>query len=172
LVRAARDPLQLQRAWDSLEPSEQQMPEVALEAAERCLALGGDVSLSRVWVHTLWQAMSQRLDALTMAQRVRLVRVLERGFVVAAGAPDAAWLARIESLQLTNPGDPLLQYLAGVMCARLELWGKAQQLIRQSLSMLKDSELKRDAWRALAQLAEQRQDSKAVAEAYREAAKA
>jgi len=54
----------------------------------------------------------------------------------------------------------------------LELWGKAQQLIRQSLSMLKDSELKRDAWRALAQLAEQRQDSKAVAEAYREAAKA
>ena len=49
---------------------------------------------------------------------------------------------------------------------------RAQQLLRQSLSMLKDKELKRDAWRALAELAEQRQDMAAAAQAYKEAAKA
>ena len=103
---------------------------------------------------------------------MRVVRVLEKGFVQATGAPDAEWLQRIESLQLTNPGDPLLQYLAGVMCARLELWGKAQQMLRQSLTMLKDPDLKRDAWRALAELAEQRQDAAGAAQAYKEAAKA
>jgi HemY protein len=100
------------------------------------------------------------------------VRVLEKGFAQATGTPDAPWLQRIESLQLANPGDPLLQYLAGVMCARLELWGKAQQMLRQSLTMLKDADLKRDAWRALAELAEQRQDTAAAAQAYKEAAKA
>ena len=172
MIRTAYDPAQLQREWDLLDTSEQRLPEVALEAAERCLALGGDVAVSRLWVYPLWQAMSLRLDALSPALRLRLIRVLEKGFAVATGAPDVAWLARIESLQLSNPADPVLQYLAGVMCVRLELWGKAQQLLRQSLSMLKDKELKRDAWRALAELAEQRQDMAAAAQAYKEAAKA
>jgi HemY protein len=59
-----------------------------------------------------------------------------------------------------------------VLCTRLELWGKAQQLLRQSLTMLKDPEMQRDAWRALAELAERRQDSVAAAQAYKQAAKA
>ena len=54
---------------------------------------------------------------------------------------------------------------------RLRLWGKAQQLLKQSLAILQESELRRDTWLALAQLAEQRQDAQAAAEAYREAAK-
>lgn len=172
ILRAAHDPVQLQRAWESLDMAERHMPEVALEAAERCLLLGGDVAMSRLWVLPLWTAMSERLDALGLPLRVRVVRVLEQGFAKDSGAPDAAWLQRIESLQLSNPGDPMLQYLAGMMCARLALWGKAQQMLRQSLGMLKDPELKRDAWRALAEMAEQRQDASAAAQAYREAAKA
>jgi len=172
LLRSAHDPMQLQRAWETLDSAEKMMPEVALEAAERCLLLGADVALSRQWVLPLWAALGERLDALSPALRVRVVRVLERGFVQAAGAPDAAWLQRIESLQLSNPGDPLLQYLAGVMCVRLELWGKAQQLLRNSLTMLKDADVKRDAWRALAELAVQRQDAAAATHAYKEAAKA
>jgi HemY protein len=172
ILRSAHDPMQLLRAWEALETAEKHMPEVALEAAERCLQLGGDVALSRQWVLPLWTAMAERLEALSPALRVRVVRVLEKGFAQATGTPDAPWLQRIESLQLANPGDPLLQYLAGVMCARLELWGKAQQMLRQSLTMLKDADLKRDAWRALAELAEQRQDTAAAAQAYKEAAKA
>jgi HemY protein len=44
-------------------------------------------------------------------------------------------------------------------------------LLKQSLTRLQDPDLKRDAWRALAQLAEQRNDTAAASEAYREAAK-
>ena len=172
IVRAAHDATQLESAWESLDVAEKTMPDVALEAAERCLSLGADVALSRQWVLPLWSAMEERLDAVALASRLRLVRVLEKGFSQATGAPDTPWLQRIEALQMVNPGDPLLQYLAGVMCARLELWGKAQYLLRQSLAMLKDASLKRDAWRHLAMLAEQRQDAVAAAQAYKEAAKA
>jgi HemY protein len=115
--------------------------------------------------------MVQRTDALTLPQRIRLARALEHGFGSVGGAPDAAWLTRIETAQMHNPRDAVLQYLAGVVCMRLKLWGKSQQMLKQSLSMMQDPELKREAWRALADLAEQRQDTKAAAEAYREAAK-
>jgi len=171
LLRASYDPVQVRRAWESLEPAEQHMPDVAMEAAERLLAMGGDTAQSRQWLLPVWESMVQRSDALTLAQRVRLVRALERGFGQAEGAPDADWLTRIESAQMGNPREAVLQYLAGVVCMRLNLWGKAQQLLRQSLTLLQDSELKRDAWRALAELAEQRNDSKAATEAYREALK-
>ena len=119
----------------------------------------------------VWDTMVQRPDALSLTQRVRLVRVLESGFAAAEGTPDAVWLTRIESAQSNNPRDAVLQYLAGVVCMRLSLWGKAQQMLKQSLSLMQDADLKRDAWRALAVLAEQRQDAKAATEAYREAAK-
>ena len=171
LLRAGHDGVQIQRAWDALDSAEQKIPEVAFEAAERLLAQGGSVAVSRLWLLPIWEAMLQRHDALTLAQRIRLVRVLEWGFGVPDGAPDTAWLTRIETAQMSNPGDAVLQYLAGVVCMRLSLWGKAQQLFRQSLVTLQESELARDTWLALAQMAEQRQDVDAANQAYREAAK-
>jgi len=170
-MRSAHDIVQIQRAWDALDNAEQQVPEVAFEAAERLLAHGGAADLSRQWVLPIWEVMLQKHDALTLAQRVRLARVLERGFAAPDGAPDAAWLSRIETAQMGNPRDAVLQYLAGVVCMRLSLWGKSQQLFKQSLAILQDSELARDTWLALAQMAEQRQDAVAAAQAYREAAK-
>jgi HemY protein len=172
MLRAAHDPSQLQRAWDGLDATEQKVPDVALEAAERCLQLGGEASTSRQWLLPLWERLPSRNEGLVALQRIRMVRILERGFSEASGMPDAVWLTRVEALQQANPADPLFQYLAGVLCTRLELWGKAQQLLRQSLTMLKDPEMQRDAWRALAELAERRQDSAAAAQAYKQAAKA
>jgi len=171
LIRAAHDSVQIQRAWDALDSAEQHVPEVAFEAAERLLAHNGAATVSRHWLLPIWETMTQRHDALTLAQRVRLVRVLESGFSTPDGAPDAAWLSRIETAQMGNPRDAVLQYLAGVVCMRLRLWGKSQQLFKQSLAMLQDSELSRDTWLALAQMAEQRQDAEAANGAYREAAK-
>jgi HemY protein len=172
MLRAAHDPSQLQRAWNTLDAAEQKVPDVALEAAERCLQLGGEASISRQWLLPLWERLPSRNDGLAPAQRIRMVRILERGFSDASGTPDAVWLTRVEALQQANPADPLFQYLAGMLCTRLELWGKAQQLLRQSLTMLKDPEMQRDAWRALAELAERRQDLAAAAQAYKQAAKA
>ncbi len=172
MLRNAHDPVQIQRVWGVLERSEQQLPEVAMEAANRLLAMGGVAAQCREWLLPVWEAMAkhpQGQESLPLPQRVQLVRVLERSFGSSGDAPDALWLSRIEQAQMNNPRDPVLQYLAGVVCMRLSLWGKAQQLLKQSLSLLQDSELRRDAWSALAEMAEQRQDAKAATEAYRAA---
>jgi HemY protein len=169
LVRASHDPLQVQRAWDTLDPSERHMPDVALEASQRLLVLGGSASVARQWLLPVWDGMAQGGDVLQLGQRVRLVRVLEQSFASSSEAPDATWLAKVEAAQIANPREAVLQYLAGVVCMRLQLWGKAQQLLKQSLSLLQDTELRRDAWRALAEMAEQRQDSASATYAYRQA---
>lgn len=170
LIRSACDPAQLQEAWSRLDAAERLMPEVAMEAAQRMLTLDGDVAVSRQWLLPVWDRMIQQPQNWPEELCVKLIRTLEGGFAKAAGVPDAAWLTRIETAQMSNPRDASLQYLAGITCMHLELWGKAQQLLKQSLSMLKDVELKRNAWRALAELAEQRDDAKAALEAYKNAA--
>ncbi len=147
------------------------MPEVAVQAAQRMLSLSGEVEASREWLLPTWERMVKQRDGLTDSQRLELVRVLENGFALAGGAPEAAWLTRIEMAQLANPRDAALQYLAGISCMRLQLWGKAQQLLTQSLSMLQDPGLQRNAWRALAELAERRDDAQAAIHAWRNAAK-
>jgi HemY protein len=172
ILRSAHDPFQLQRAWDSLESSERQLPDVAIEAAQRLLTLEGSAEQSRQWLLPVWDAMALPANALTPEQRVQLVRVLERSFDTPSGAPDAMWLTRIEAAQMANPRDAKLQYLAGVVCMRLQLWGKAQQLLKQSLHGLRDAQLRREAWEAMAALAEQRQDVEGATQAYREALRA
>jgi HemY protein len=149
IVFASKDTAQLSQAWNSLEASERAMVDVALGAARHWLALGGDATQSRLWLLPVWERMAQHPKELTQVQRRQLVRTLESGFAQQDGSPDAAWLARIESAQMADPRDALLQYLAGVMCARLGLWGKAQHLFRQSVAITPDLELKRDAQRAL-----------------------
>jgi len=166
-IAGAHDPAQLQKVWAGLDGTERAMPEVAIAAAQRLLALGGDVDLSRQWLLPVWERMV--LGALADTQRVMLIEALERGFALAGGAPDAPWLTRIEAAQLANPGDALLQYLAGITCMHLQLWGKAQQLLKQSLPLLQDSALEQNAWVALAALAERRDDASAATQAYRNA---
>jgi len=172
LVSTAYDPDQLQAVWNQLEATERLTPEVAIEAANRMLQLDGDVDLARSWLLPIWERMVGQAGALTEAQRISLIHALENGFALASGAPEAAWLIRIEQAQMANPGDSALQYLAGITCMRLQLWGKAQQLLKQSLTRLQDAGLARNAWAALAELAEQRGDVAASTQAWQNAAKA
>ena len=171
LLQAAHDPDQLRQAWSQLDGAEQKLPEVAIEAARRLLQAGGEAALARQWLLPVWEGLVVRPTRLSPAQGLQLIEVLERSFVQAPDAPEAAWLARIEQAQLNNPGDAALQYLAGMTCMRLQLWGKAQQLLKQSVARLPDTALQRTAWRALAELAEQRADATSAAQAWREAAK-
>lgn len=172
LVRSAYDPDQLQTVWNQLEAGERLMPEVAIEASRRMLKVRGDGTLARSWLLPVWEHMLAQPEALTEAQRIDLMGALESGFALATGAPEAQWLTRIEQAQVTHPGDAALQYLAGMTCMRLQLWGKAQQLLTQSLPRLQDPLLERNAWAALAALAERRGDAAACAEAWQNAAKA
>lgn len=170
-LNAAHDPVQLQRAWDSLEQAERVLPDVAMRAVQRLLEQGGESETAREWLLPIWTAMLEQPDSLSSTQRIRLVRLLESGFATQQQAPDAQWLSRIETAQMSNPRDAALQFLAGMVCMRLSLWGKAQQMLKQSLALQQDPALKRDAWRALAEIAEQRQDADAATHAYRQALK-
>lgn len=170
LINSAHDPAQLLRAWNQLELSEQQMPEVAIQAAQRLQALQGDVELARQWLQPVWEQMVAQSNAWPDSQRIRLIRALESGFDVLSTTSDNQWLTRIETAQQRNPRDANLQYLAGMVCLRHQLWGKAQQLLSQSVHGLQDNGLYRNAWRALAQLAEEREDAAAAAHAWKQAA--
>lgn len=169
-LRTSHDPSQLQKAWAQLDETERRMPEVALQAGERMLALGGDFALVQQWLLPVWEQLVRPASALPQELRLRLVLLLEHGFRQTPGQPDAGWLARIEAAQMGNPREALLQYLAGMACVHLSLWGKAQQLLRQALTQLGDETLRRRAWAALARMAEQREDGAAALEAWRQAA--
>ncbi|RIX75760.1 heme biosynthesis protein HemY [Acidovorax cavernicola] len=166
LLTGAHDPAQLLRAWSELDSAERQMPEVAIHAAQRMVALRGDLALARGWLLPAWERMVANPRGLGDALRVKLTRALEAGL----DSVDADWLARIESAQRNNPRDANLQYLAGMACMKRQLWGKAQQLLTQAGLGLQDPDLYRRAWLALAQLAEAREDHAQAADAWKRAA--
>ena len=177
MLTATRDASQLQNAWNRLEQRDRLSPSLAVAASNHLLDVGGDASLSRQWLLPVWEQMvcadvvkGAPIAMVSNDQKIGLLRVLERGFAKTSGVPDATWLTRIESAQVNRPGDPLLQYLAGITCMHLQLWGKAQQLLRQSVPKLANTPLERTAWLALARLAEQRGDTTAATAAYRQAA--
>ena len=162
LLNDAHDAVQLQRAWEALEPAERQMPELAIHAAQRLSALGGEAQLARNWLLPAWEQQAALGDLL----KTRLVRALEAGLA----SIDAEWLARIEAAHRTNPRDAAMAYLAGMACMHRQLWGKAQQLLTQAAMGLQDAGLHRNAWRALARLAEDRGDMQAAAHGWKRAA--
>lgn len=169
-LQEAHDGEQLQSAWGRLEPAEREIPEVAVAAAQRLLDLGGDAALARQWLMGVWQRLADHGSDLTSVQRAGVIRVLEQSLLQETGVPDALWLSQTERAQRENPADAGLQYLAGMTCMRLQLWGKAQQLLGLAADRLDDPLLARRAWSALAQLAEQREDAQAAVQAWKRAA--
>ena len=156
LLRAPRDAQQLEQAWARLEPQEKEAAPVALLGAQRLLDLGGDGALSRAWLLPLWNSLLKTGTPLTPDQQVRLVQILELGFGQPDAAPDSVWLARIENAQMANPRNPLLQYLAGAMCLRMSLWGKAEHFFKQASAGLQSVPLQREALSQLERIQEQR----------------
>ncbi len=179
-LRGAHDLTQLQRVWDGLDAAERAMPELALAAADRAHALsrreenegadesrgdmrGEDVATRvRGWLAPLWEDFG----ALDERHQARLALALEPDLAQL----DAAGLARLELLQRQWPQNPHLQYLAGQACLHRQLWGKAAQLLGLARSGLRDATLRRRTWRSLARLAEERGDTEAAQEAWRQAA--
>ena len=166
LLNDAHDPVQLQQAWALLDDSERAMPELCVQAASRLMSLNGDAALARFWLLPVWDQMMESRSALGDNLCIKLINVLEAGM----DSLDADWLARIEAAQISRPRDAHLLYLAGMACLSRQLWGKARQLLTQAAPALQDRLLHRNAWRALAVLAEQREDEAAAIEAYKRAA--
>lgn len=171
-IQTAQEPEQLSEIWQRLESTEKDVPEVATVAAGRLLRLGGDVRQAFDWLLPVWERMVQTPEGLSPDQKLVLIRVMENGFSAAEAPIDTVWLSRIEKAQQAAPGDAALQYLAGVACLHLQLWGKAQQLIRQALPRLQDSGLQTRAWQVLAELAQRQGDEVQAMAAWKSAAQA
>lgn len=170
LLRSAHDTTQLRRLWISLESSERTTPDLAICAAQHLHALGGSANELREWLDPVWQRWIDTPASLSDHQTLQLTLTLEHAMHTTQ--PDHGWLSRIEAAYNANPRDTRLQYLAGVACLQSQLWGKAQQLLGQAVHQLSDSELVVRTWRHLATLAEQRGDTAAATDAWKQAAQA
>ncbi len=166
LIGTARDAGQLKQVWKTLEPSERAAPELAVLLGQRLHALGGEPQLVKAWLDPAWQRMLQAPQAMDPKVRLDLLTVLED----VDDPADQPWMAGIELAQQSQPLDAGLQYLAAAACMKRQLWGKAQQHMRKAASLLPHGELRRRAWKALAELAEQRGDADAALDAWKQAA--
>ena len=166
LLGDAHDSAQLKEAWALLDANERVMPELAVHAAARMMSLHGDAEVARTWLLLVWPQLVHTNSVHSDGLRISLVKALEPGL----DSMDASWLERIEAAQTARPRDANLQYLAGMACLSRQLWGKAKQWLGLSVLSLQDVGLNRKAWLALAQLAEQRDEAAAAAEAYKRAA--
>ena len=156
-LNEAHDSAQLQRAWDALETTEREQPEVVLHAAQRMIKLSGEAMAVMPWLTPLWNRMVQQQDSCTPAIRERVAQTLARALLRLPA--DAEWLASIDRARQTYPRWVELQYLAGMVCWHHALWGKAQQVLEQAAPQLGNADMQRQAWRTLAQLAEQKEDT-------------
>jgi HemY protein len=160
----------MQRLWTRLGEAQRQSPDLAIQAAQHWLSLKGDPVVTRAWLKPIWVRWQASPQTLSKAQQLKLTQALEKSFTGQDSSEERDWLALIESAQKSNPREPLLQFLAGRLCQKRQLWGKAQLLLSQAAPALEDPVMRRQAWRSLAELAEQREDLPAAVAALKKAA--
>lgn len=161
---------QMQRLWARLGEAQRQSTDLAIQAAQHWLHLKGDAVVARAWLKPIWDKLQQEPHKLSKAQQSKLVHIFDVSFSGQDSTEERDWLIWIEAAQKANPRDPLLQFLAGRLCQKRQLWGKAQVLLAQAAVSLEDIQLRRQAWRSLADLAEQREDLSAALQALKKAA--
>lgn len=170
LIAKTHEQGQMQRLWARLGEPQRQSTDLAIQAAQHWLSLGGDPVVARTWLNPIWNKWLSTPQNLSATQQLKLTQVLDRSLTGQDTTQEREWLAWIESAQKANPREPLLQYLAGRLCQKQQLWGKAQVLLAQAAPVLGDPGLRRQAWRSLAELAEQREDLQAAVNALKKAA--
>ena len=171
LIARTHDAADLDKLWQDLPAAQRAQTEVVARAATRWLQLGGDPVRARAWLLPVWEAMRSGTAEPGLLEKQKLVQVIEQSLSDVPSADTRQWLARIEAAQQSQPQDAHLQYLAGMVYLRHQLWGKAQSLLTQATRSLPDVGLQRRAWAALAELAEQRQDESAALQAWKQAAR-
>jgi HemY protein len=161
---------QMQRLWTRLGEAQRQSTDLAIQAAQHWLHLNGDAVVARTWLKPIWNKLQQDPKSLSIAQQAKLVQTFDQSFSGQDSPEERDWLIRIETAQKANPRDALLQFLAGRLCQKRQLWGKAQVLLAQAAPSLDDAQLRRQAWRAIADMAELREDLPAALLALKKAA--
>lgn len=171
LMGTAHDSEALERVWSRLTPGQRLMPDVAAEAVLRFRQLGGPAATARLWLQAFWEPMQLPPSDWSAHQLLRLVQAFDSCLPSVDEEDAFVWLSRVESAQQAQPRAAHLQYLAGMLCLRHRLWGKAESLLALATKNLKFPILQRRAWIALAEMAEQRQDDPQALIAWKCAAK-
>ncbi len=136
---------QLRRLWLQLEPSDRRDAAVAARAARRAVALGNNAD-AREWLRPFWD----RLGDLDRDDREAVALAL---FDAAAGI-EPEWLPRLEAALEGQAGEAAVAAAVGMAFADRQLWGKARRLLEDSAAATSlRAGVRRQAWRALAQMA-------------------
>lgn len=117
--RSARDAVTLDEAWRQVPARQKRDTRVALAAAQCFLALGDCTQAHRVIEDSLAETWDGALVTLYAECEGDFLRRIERA---------ESWLTR-------HPHDATLLLALGRLCARQELWGKAQNYLEASLAM-------------------------------------
>lgn len=159
---AARDADQLRRTWQQLDTSDRRDAFVAARAAS-LMAGHGRPEEARAWLKPFWDPATRRSG--------EELAVLSEALVKARSGLGADWLPRLEAVALAHPRVPHVTYALGRALAEIRLWGKArQQLERCADNTELPSSMRRSAWLALAELAEQEGDDARASACYKSAA--
>ena len=118
------------------------------------------------------QALRAAFDARQLMGGVGYVAttIAEPGVIRQTGPMQRLLFGEFDGSRSQRGEDLLAACLAGMARMRRQLWGKAQQLMSQAVTSLHDPRLQRNAWRALALLAEERGDSEMAAHSWKRAA--
>lgn len=170
LIEQTHDEDALQRVWLRLTPNQRRLPDVAAQAVMRSLKLGANAANARLWLQDLWGPVQAPPANWSAHQLLQVVLAFDACLPGVDEQDALAWLSRVEGAQQSQPRAAHLQYLAGMLCLRHRLWGKAQSLLTLAVSNLKAAPLQRKAWIALAELATQRQDPVEALAAWQQAA--
>jgi HemY protein len=161
-LESAHDADQLRRAWQQFDAADQRDPFVAARAARRAAQLQATED-GRAWLRPLWE----RLDALGTDGRAEVALAL----VDASAGLGSDWLARVEAAQRAWPTESAVQAAAGAVLAECRLWGKARRPLELAArDPLLQARARRQAWRALARLAEEEGDDARALDCLRQAA--
>ena len=169
-LRQVHDPETLRRHWLTLPAALRQQPDVAVSTAHRWLALAADPAWALQLLAPVWEQL-QVPQALSDEQRLRTAQALWSALGKAPHAQCREWLVKLEQAQQERPREAEVLYLAGMLCERLQLWGKAQQHLQQMVGLQTHSRLLPSAWVTLAELATRRGDADAALQAWQQAAR-
>jgi len=161
-LATAHDVDQLRRLWLQFDVADRRDPVVAAGAATRASALGAPEE-GRAWLRPLWD----RLGDLSTDDRAAVAH----GLVAALPGIGPDWLSKLETAAQTYPREPAIAHAVGTALAERGLWGKARQLLETAATdTTLEAHQRRQAWLALARLAEQEGKHEQAVECFKTAA--
>lgn len=120
LKRKALDQRALDECWQKIPAEQKRDPKIAAAAAQCYLALGGAAQAQQI----IEQALAAEWDSALIGL-----------YAECGGADTVRQIERAEQWLQSNRRDAMLLYTLGRLCARQELWGKAQNYLEASISV-------------------------------------